>query len=178
MAGCFPARDKGIIMGARSTSGKIVSLSSVSQIFADASYYKRIVLVGGCFDVLHIGHIDFLEKAKELGDSLVVLLESDARLTSLKGINRPIHRQHERAKILACLRPVDVVVTLPSIMNDEAYDEVILQIKPAIIATTIGDINRSHKERQAQMSGAELIEVPKTINFSTSKVAQLLEKEL
>lgn len=139
---------------------------------------KKLVLVGGCFDVIHIGHIDFLENAKSLGDILIVLLESDATLTRLKGMHRPIHTQKDRARILTALQSVDLVITLPEIINDKVYDNVILGLKPAIIATTIGDNSISHKRRQANIISARLVELPKTANYSTSKVARLLEKEI
>ena len=64
----------------------------------------KIVLVGGCFDILHLGHVVFLEKAKKEGDVLVVLLESDEKVRFLKGKGRPVHTQSERAEILSALK--------------------------------------------------------------------------
>ena len=79
---------------------------------------KITVLAGGCFDVLHPGHIVFLEKAKKAGDYLVVLLESDKKIRKLKGKGRPVHSQKERAEILSALKSVDSVVCLPYMEND------------------------------------------------------------
>src|SRR3989344_8872455 len=73
---------------------------------------KRIVLVGGCFDILHLGHIKFLESAKKLGDCLFVLLENDESVLRLKGKDRPINNQTERAQDLSSLSIVDYVVLL------------------------------------------------------------------
>ena len=132
---------------------------------------KVIVLVGGCFDLLHPGHVIFLEKAKKAGDSLIVLLESDEKIKAIKGINRPVHSQAERAKVLSALRPVDYIVVLPFLKNDLEYDRLILKIKPDIVAATSGSENIRHYRRAAKLSGAKLKFVTKTINgHSTSSL--------
>lgn len=132
---------------------------------------KKIVLVGGCFDVLHPGHIIFLEKAKKAGDYLVVLLESDQKVRQLKGEKRPVHTQIDRAKILKALRFVDEVVMLPYIKSDQGYDQLIKKIKPDIIATTFKDKNIYHYQRSAKKVGAKLKFVTKIIGeHSTSQI--------
>lgn len=132
---------------------------------------KTTVLVGGCFDVLHPGHIVFLEKAKKTGDYLTVLLESDEKMRRLKGERRPVHTQKERAKILSALESVDSVVCLPYIENDFEYDEIIAKIKPDIIAATHGDEGIEHKKRAAKKAGAKLVYVTKKIGqYSTSNI--------
>lgn len=140
---------------------------------------KVVVLVGGCFDILHIGHITFLQKAKEQGGFLFVLLESDEFITKAKGPNKPINNQKDRARILATLSIVDYVIMLPRIFVDEEYDQLVLQLKPAIIATTKGDPHAAHKERQARQAGSRIITVTDPIaNKSTSRIAQVIEKDL
>ena len=79
-----------------------------------------VVLVGGCFDILHIGHIRFLKAARKQGDSLVVALESD-EFIRLQKRREPFHTQAERAEILAALRSVDTVILLPLLSTDEDY---------------------------------------------------------
>jgi len=136
---------------------------------------KKIVLVGGCFDILHTGHVTFLQNAKLKGDRLIVLLEHDEVIKKRKGKDRPIHTQQERAFMLSALRPVDHVILLPSTVSNALYDQVILALKPAIIATTAGDPNKKHKIRQAKTSGAKVVEVTDYIeNQSTSKLLELL----
>ena len=138
---------------------------------------KKIILVGGCFDVLHLGHITFLEEAKKQGDNLIVLLESDAAITATKGEKRPINAQADRAKILAALSVVDGIVLLQAHMKDADYDALVFTIKPAIIATTAGDVNRNHKERQAVQIDAKVIDVTQQISDkSTTKLVQLLNE--
>ena len=71
---------------------------------------KRIVFTNGCFDLIHMGHISYLESAKSFGDILIVGLNSDRSITSIKGKGRPINTQSDRAYILAALEVVDYVV--------------------------------------------------------------------
>jgi len=138
---------------------------------------KRIVLAGGCFDLLHIGHITFLEKAKHQGDILIIMLESDESITQTKGANRPINTQKDRAQILAALSTVDIVLVLSPHMSNAQYDTLVFAIKPAIIATTTGDNNRHFKEKQAAKIGAQVIDVTLPISDkSTTKLVKLLNE--
>lgn len=131
----------------------------------------KTVLVGGCFDVLHPGHVIFLEKAKKAGDRLIVLLESDEKIKKIKGSGRPIHTQKERAIVLKALKFVDSVVMLPFIDKDEDYDGIIKKIQPNIIAATKGAADNYHKQRIARLIGAKLKYVTKVIgNHSTSQI--------
>lgn len=136
---------------------------------------KKIVLAGGCFDILHIGHITFLEKARAEGDVLIILLESDESIRKSKGKNRPINTLEDRAKILAALKSVDLVVKLPPIESNQEYDDLVEKIRPDIIATAIGDKAISHKKRQAKKLGIELKVVMKVLkDKSTTNLVKLL----
>lgn len=140
---------------------------------------KTIVLAGGCFDILHIGHLALLENAKKQGDILIVLLESDEKIKQLKGINRPIHTQKERAVMLASIRFVDYVILLPLMRNDEEYEQVVKMIKPNILATTENDPHAEKKQQQAEKIGAQLIYVVQYIpQASSSKLVEKLQKDL
>lgn len=138
---------------------------------------KRIVLVGGCFDILHVGHIRFFTAAKKQGDTLIVLLESDQTITNQKGPHRPINTQEDRAEILGALEVIDHIIILKPEMNDKAYDELVFALKPAIIATTAGDHYRSHKERQAKAIGAEVVDVIMPVSDkSTTRIVEILQE--
>lgn len=140
---------------------------------------KSIILSGGCFDILHIGHLIFLENAKKQGDVLFVLLESDAAIKKLKGKNRPINTQKDRASLLEALKIVDYVILLPNLIANENYDEIITQIKPSIIAVTKGDLSIRHKERQAKKVNGKVVVVTKMIqDQSTTRLAELISKDL
>jgi len=139
---------------------------------------KTIVLAGGCFDILHSGHILYLQKAREQGDILFVFLESDETITRIKGKERPIHTQKDRAKILASVASVDFIIPLPRFRDSLLYDQLILSLRPHIIAATKGDPNRFHKERQARSVDGKVVDVLNHIpNQSTSKFISDLKKQ-
>jgi FAD synthetase len=169
-----------LLVYSKTMESKIITIAKVNQVskqLHDAN--KVIVLVGGCFDIIHAGHISFLQKARKQGDVLIVLLENDKRIKKLKGPNRPINSQKERALLLAALVFVDYVILLSDMPDDSAYDKLILKIKPAIIATTKGDPLKYKKKRQAILCGAKIIEVAGKIkNQSTSRIAKMLKEEL
>ncbi len=138
---------------------------------------KSIVLVGGFFDILHIGHIKFLEKAKGQGDYLFILLESDETAKKTKGESRPINTQASRAQILSALKFVDYIVILPRMKNDADYDRLVTRLRPTVIAVTQNDKNIKHKMRQAKLIGAKVISVISQIsNHSTSRLIKIIEE--
>ena len=160
-------------------SNKILSVGKAIKISKQLKTKgEKIVLAGGCFDILHLGHINFIKKAKEQGDVLILLLESDQSIREKKGEERPINNQQVRAQILAAIIYVDYVVLLPKLENKD-YDAIISSISPAIIATTEGDLQRTHKERQGKIIGAVVVDVISTItDTSATKIANILSKEL
>jgi len=137
----------------------------------------KTVLVGGCFDLIHFGHIAFLEEAKKYGDKLLVLLESDETIKRLKGEGRPFHTQAQRRRMLEAIRAVDEVMILPSMENDKAYFDLIVKIHPDVIAFTEDDPISEKKMRQAELAGAKAVIIQKIQNPSTSSLAKLLKLE-
>ena len=138
---------------------------------------RKTVLVGGCFDVLHYGHIEFLKSAKNQGDYLIVALESDDNVKRRKGDSRPIHTQEQRKTMIEALHVVDQVILLPSMENDADYQTFVEEIHPNIIAVTEGDPYLTHKQKQAETIGARVIEIPKIHTPSTSQLAKLIGLE-
>ncbi|MBI3385287.1 adenylyltransferase/cytidyltransferase family protein [Candidatus Gottesmanbacteria bacterium] len=151
---------------------KIITLEQTSSI---NRLSKKVILVGGFFDILHIGHLKFLAAAKKAGGLLIVSLESDENAKKLKGKNRPLHSQNERAEILAGLNLVDYVVLLPPLQTDADYFDLVKKIRPNFIAVTENDPIMEKKRRQAEMVCGKLIVVPKTNTPSTTQLAKLLE---
>lgn len=90
---------------------------------------KRIVFTNGCFDILHIGHIRYLNAARRMGDVLVVGLNSDASVKRIKGKTRPINTQADRAEVLSALSFVDYVV----IFGQDTPDSIIEKIRPDVL---------------------------------------------
>jgi len=90
---------------------------------------KKIVFTNGCFDILHYGHVKYLEDAKNKGDILIVAINTDASVKKIKGEKRPIVNQADRARVIAGLTSVDYVV----LFDQETPLEVIIQLKPDIL---------------------------------------------
>ena len=138
---------------------------------------KTIVVTGGFFDILHFGHIKFLEEAKKYGDYLFVLLEEDVKATKEKGKTRPINSQKNRAKILSALESIDYIIMLENMTNDRIYDNIMVGIRPDIIATTYKDPYVKHKIRQAKLIQSKVVYVINRIeNHSTTKYIKLIKK--
>lgn len=135
------------------------------------NHNTKRVLVGGCFDILHYGHIHFLKKANKLGNYLIVALESDEKVKKLKGPKRPIHTQKQRAEILMSLKCVDKVISLPPLPD---YKLLTKNIKPDIIACDPEDKLLKNK-RIYESLGAKIVVIPKIKTPSTTQIAKLLK---
>lgn len=110
--------------------GKVVSLKKLQSELSSARRRKKVVFTNGCFDILHAGHVRYLKKARSLGDVLVVGLNSDSSVRSIKGETRPIVPEKERAEVLSALSCVDYVV----LFNDSTPVKLIESIKPDVLA--------------------------------------------
>lgn len=131
-----------------------------------AKVSPKIIFTNGCFDILHRGHVEYLRKSKELGDKLIVGLNSDASVRKLKGKDRPINNQEDRKMVLENLGFVDEVI----IFDEETPYELIKKIKPDII-TKGGDYT---VETTVGNDLAKVIIIPKVKDYSTTKVLELL----
>jgi D-beta-D-heptose 7-phosphate kinase/D-beta-D-heptose 1-phosphate adenosyltransferase len=110
--------------------GKIVGVDEITKIsFELKSKGKKIVFTNGCFDILHRGHVEYLSKAKQLGDVLIVGLNSDSSVKMIKGDKRPIVPQEDRAFILSNLSFVDYIV----IFDEPTPYELISKIVPDVL---------------------------------------------
>jgi rfaE bifunctional protein nucleotidyltransferase chain/domain len=90
------------------TSDKIKSLADATQqVKAWQTAGQKVVFTNGCFDLLHLGHVDYLENARNLGDRLIIGLNSDSSVSRFKGPERPLQDQNSRARVLAALQFVD-----------------------------------------------------------------------
>lgn len=131
---------------------------------------KKVVFTNGCFDILHFGHIKYLEKAKNLGDLLVVGLNSDTSVQRLKGKTRPINSAYERACLLASLYFVDFVV----IFDEDTPYELIKALKPDILVK-----GKDYEDKE--VVGADLVREVKLIDFeqgfSTSGIIERIKND-
>lgn len=128
-----------------------------------------VVFTNGCFDILHIGHIEYLEAAKALGNRLVIGLNSDASTRRLKGETRPINHEHSRGYLLASLSFVDLV----TVFDEDTPLELISALIPDILAkggdykaedVVGGDVVKAH--------GGQVIILPYKEGFSTTSIEQ------
>ena len=130
---------------------------------------QKIIFTNGCFDILHAGHVEYLKAAKDLGDKLIVGINSDQSVKSLKGKNRPLNKLENRAKVLASLRCVDAVV----IFGDKTPIKLISVVKPDILVKG-GDykINEIVGYEEVIKSGGRVMTIPLVKGISTTKIIQ------
>lgn len=132
---------------------------------------KKVVFTNGCFDIIHSGHVDYLLKAKQLGDILIVGLNTDASIKRIKGDKRPILKQDERAFIVSNLKPVDYV----TFFDEDTPAEIITDLIPDILVKGADwSIDKIVGRDVVESNGGEV----KTIEFvndqSTSKIIQTI----
>ncbi len=126
---------------------------------------KKIVFTNGCFDLLHLGHIRYLKEAKKLGDILIIGLNSDTSVRSLKGPNRPLVKEEDRAEILSALEAVDYIV----IFNELTPKNLIDKIIPNVLAKG-GDWREEEVVGRdtVEAHGGKVIIIPEVKGYSTS----------
>ena len=135
---------------------------------------KRIVFTNGCFDLLHIGHVRYLEKAKALGDVLVVGINSDSSVQKLKGRRRPILLEQERAEILSGLGCVDYV----ALFDEIDPLKLITSLKPDVLVKG-GDWTKEQTvgKEVVERSGGEVVILPFVKGASTSTLIETILKK-
>lgn len=109
--------------------GKVAAFKDIAQELSAARAGRKVVFTNGCFDLLHVGHVRYLQEARRLGDLLVVGVNSDASVKILKGPSRPIQNENDRAEILAALGCVDFTV----IFTEETPARLIETVKPDLL---------------------------------------------
>jgi len=133
----------------------------------------KIIVAGGCFDILHTGHVEFLKRAKGLGGILVVLLENDKKIKELKGEARPIHTQTSRALNLLTISEVDYVLPLSYLATDRDYEILVKTIQPDIIAVTNKDPLFPWEKEYKKTGGLRIVKVmDREEKYSTSKIIE------
>ena len=148
--------------------------SLVNLVTIERAKGSRIVLANGCFDVLHAGHVRYLEGARALGDVLVVAINSDAQVARLKGDGRPILPERERAELVASLQAVDWV----TIFAEPTVTELLLAIKPDVHAKGTDYTEETVPERDVVRSyGGRVAIVGDPKNHSTTEIMKRVSSE-
>ena len=134
---------------------------------------QKLVFTNGVFDILHVGHVRYLEQARALGDALVVAINSDASVRALKGAGRPLINQGERAEILAALRSVNYV----SVFDDVSPRSLIADLLPDVLVKG-GDyaLDEIHGREEVEAAGGRVVSLPFVEGVSTSDIIERMEK--
>ena len=134
---------------------------------------KKVVFTNGCFDILHKGHVTYLQKAKKLGDILVVGINSDASVRRLKGSNRPVNNEKDRAFVLASLSCVDRVI----LFTEDTPEKLIRKIRPDVLVKG-GDWKKENVVGApfVESYGGKVWLIPFVKGFSTTGLLAKIQK--
>ena len=154
----------------RMPAGKIVTATELAKVRDTfAAQGKKLVFTNGCFDLLHVGHVRYLQAARELGDALVVAVNGDASVRALKGPTRPVNPEADRAEVLAALGCVDYVVLFPEVRATH----LLRAIRPQIYAKG-GDYTPETLDKEERLAldeaGSEIRILPLVPDRSTTKI--------
>jgi rfaE bifunctional protein nucleotidyltransferase chain/domain len=132
----------------------------------------KVVFTNGCFDILHVGHVTYLEDAKAQGDKLVVAINSDESVRKLKGEERPLNHENDRAKVLSALGFVDAVI----IFSEETPLSLITELNPDVLVKG-GDwpVDKIVGADHVLKSGGEVKSLPFVSGYSTSAIIEKIK---
>ncbi|MBC7922974.1 MAG: D-glycero-beta-D-manno-heptose 1-phosphate adenylyltransferase [Ferruginibacter sp.] len=160
-------------MNPRPTTDKIVALpEAIIRVKVWQSENQEVVFTNGCFDILHAGHVDYLEKARHLGGKLVVGVNTDHSVKRLKGASRPVVDEQARTRIIAALSFVDLVILFdedtPICLIESVGPDILVKGDDYSVATIVGAdfvINR----------GGRVMTVPLVAGWSTSRIIEKIK---
>jgi D-beta-D-heptose 7-phosphate kinase/D-beta-D-heptose 1-phosphate adenosyltransferase len=135
---------------------------------------RSLVFTNGVFDILHVGHVRYLEKARSLGDALLVAINSDRTVRELKGDGRPLINENERAEILAAMRAVSYV----TIFDHVSPRYLITQLLPEVLVKG-GDyaLDEIHGREEVEAAGGKVVALPFIEGVSTSAIIERMKKQ-
>ena len=155
-------------------SEKIVATERVVEVRARLrAAGRRLVFTNGCFDLLHVGHVRYLEQARALGDVLLVAINSDRAVRELKGPGRPVMNEQERAEVLAALSAVDYV----TVFDELSPRRLIARLLPDILVKG-GDyaLDEIHGREEVEAAGGRVVALPFVNGASTSGIIERIRK--
>jgi len=129
---------------------------------------KKVVFTNGCFDILHSGHIDMLRRSRALGDALVVAINSDASVARMKGVNRPIIPQDERAELLDGMEMIDFVC----VFDEPTPLEAILQVRPNVLVKGADWVANIVGQAEVEGWGGSVVAMPLVEGYSTTGIVE------
>ena len=147
----------------------VASLQAVAnEVRALQAAGKNVVFTNGCFDILHSGHIDLLRRARALGDALVVAINSDNSVARMKGANRPIIPEQERAELLDGMEMVDFVCTF----DEDTPLEAILRIRPNVLVKGADWTANIVGQTEVEGWGGKVVALPLVEGHSTTGIVE------
>jgi rfaE bifunctional protein nucleotidyltransferase chain/domain len=151
-------------------SNKLIThFEALEKVRAWQASGKKVVFSNGCFDILHAGHVEYLTEARKLGDVLLIGLNSDASVRRLKGPNRPVCAETDRAFVLSALRMIDAV----TLFDEETPEELIGMLLPDILVKGADwDIERIAGARTILANGGKVLTLPLLEGRSTSGIIE------
>lgn len=156
------------------TENKIISLEEASKRAEDwQKEGKKIVFTNGCFDIVHLGHIDYLEKARNLGDKLILGLNTDASVKRLKGETRPVVNEYARSRMMAAFEFIDAVI----LFDEPTPLEVIQEIQPDILVKGDDYVVETIVGADFVMGkGGEVKTIPLVKGYSTTSLIEKIKQ--
>jgi len=154
-----------------------VKILSHDQLLAERARLRaadrKIVFTNGVFDILHVGHVRYLEQARALGDELAIAINSDRSVRELKGAGRPLMNQNERAEILAALRAVSYV----TIFDQVSPRSLIAELLPDVLVKG-GDyaLDEIHGREEVEAAGGRVISLPFIAGLSSSVIIEGMKR--
>ncbi|GAA4445577.1 hypothetical protein GCM10023091_37410 [Ravibacter arvi] len=156
------------------SANKIVDLDQAKSLVGQwQSEGRKVVFTNGCFDIVHLGHVDYLEKARSLGDKLVLALNTDASVSRIKGPLRPVVNEYARARLMAALSFVDTVI----LFDEPTPLQVIEKLEPDILVK--GDDYSVENIVGADFvtnRGGEVKTIPLVKGYSTSSLIEKIRE--
>jgi rfaE bifunctional protein nucleotidyltransferase chain/domain len=155
------------------TDEKILSRDRAAEVRARLrAEGRRLVFTNGCFDLLHVGHVRYLQEARSLGDALLVAINSDRAVRELKGAGRPVMSEAERAEVLAALEAVSYV----TVFDELSPRTLIANLLPDVLAKG-GDyaLDEIHGREEVERAGGRVVALPFVEGASTTDIIQRIK---
>lgn len=171
----FTIHDLGFTIHETTMAGKMLrDLEEVRRARAELrAAGKRLVFTNGCFDILHVGHVRYLRAARRLGDALLVAINSDRSVRTLKGAGRPVMDEGERAEMLAALEDVTYV----TVFDHDSPRALIAEVLPDVLVKG-GDygLDEIHGREEVEGAGGRVLALPFVEGASTTTVIERIKK--
>jgi D-beta-D-heptose 7-phosphate kinase/D-beta-D-heptose 1-phosphate adenosyltransferase len=155
-------------------TNKIKSLDELKEIRAKMKQmHEKVVFTNGVFDIIHRGHVEYLEKASKMGDCLFIGLNSDQSVAGIKGEGKPIVKQEDRAVVLAALYFVDFIC----FFNEDTPREIIKSLSPDVLVKGSDyQLNEIVGRKEVEEAGGKVVAIPLSPGFSTTQLIEKIKK--